>query len=114
MWEIILPEEHATAVAETGGATPEVDALSQNYPNPFNPETTIPYDVRATGDVELVIFDLAGQRIRTLVHGRQTAGRYSAHWDGRDYNGVDVASGVYLYRLRTEFVAVSRRLTLVK
>ncbi len=74
--------------------------LFQNYPNPFNPETAISYQLSAFSDVELAIYNLLGQKVRTMVRGRQPAGRYEVKWDGRDEAGREVSSGVYIYRLR--------------
>ena len=78
---------------------PEHYALSQNVPNPFNPNTEILYALPEAGDVRLRIYSTAGQCVRTLVDGRMAAGRYKAHWDGRDERGRDVATGVYFYLL---------------
>jgi hypothetical protein len=115
MWEITLPRLLRTAVAETDGdALPQESALEQNYPNPFNAETAITYRVNVSGDVDLAVFDLAGQRIRTLFSGRRDAGAYAVRWNGRDDGGTAVASGVYLYRLKTPEFNEARRLTLLK
>lgn len=77
---------------------PKTFALAQNYPNPFNPETAISYQLAAASEVELAIYNLLGQKVRTLVQARQLAGRYEAKWDGRSDAGAPVASGVYIYR----------------
>lgn len=73
--------------------------LSQNYPNPFNPVTTIDYSIAEKTVVDLVIFDVSGRRVRTLVSERQLPGGYSVIWDGRNDGGRQVATGVYFYRL---------------
>ncbi len=85
------------------GDIPKTFALAQNYPNPFNPETAISYQLSPKGqaaasEVELAIYNLLGQKVRTLVRARQPAGRYEVKWDGRSDAGVPVASGVYIYR----------------
>ena len=73
-----LAEAGPTAVEESEGmALPSGYALSQNYPNPFNPETTISYDVEKTGAVQLSVYALTGQFVRTLMDGGRAAGRYS-------------------------------------
>ena len=93
---------------------PEKALLGQNYPNPFNPWTTITYEVVRPDVVQLAIYALTGQHIRTLVNGERPAGRYSVVWDGRDNSGRNVASGVYLYRMVAgEFSAV-RKLVLTR
>jgi len=115
LWEITLPAGSATAVTESGdGALPHDSALGLNYPNPFNPETVIPFRVSANGSVELTVYDLAGQKIRTLFSGKLAAGAYTARWDGRNQSGSAVASGVYLYRLEAPAFQKARRLTLLK
>ena len=96
------PTSASTAVLE--GMTPllpQTFTLDQNYPNPFNSSTAIRYALPTTADVDLAIFNLAGQRVATLAEGMREAGTYTVRWDGRDSNGRALASGVYLYRLRT-------------
>jgi len=81
-------------------ALPENFALYANTPNPFNPSTAIHYDLPQASEVRVVIFDMLGKHVRTLVQQQQVAGRYSVVWDGRDENGQIVASGVFIYQLR--------------
>jgi len=89
--------------------------MEQNYPNPFNPTTTITFTLGARGHVELIVYDVAGRRIRTLVSGVRSAGStYPAEWDGRDDGGRPVASGVYFYRLTTRGFVEVRKLVLLK
>lgn len=78
---------------------PERFALSQNFPNPFNPETTIRFDLPVESQVRLELFDVLGQRVRTLVAGQLSAGGQRVVWDGRDEDGLAVGNGVYFYRL---------------
>lgn len=73
--------------------------LANNYPNPFNPQTTIRYEMPVTGKVVLEIYNLLGQKIRTLVNEEKNAGRYSVVWNGLTDNENLVSSGVYFYRL---------------
>jgi hypothetical protein len=80
------------------GSLPREFSLHQNYPNPFNPATEIRYELPHAGHVSLVIFNIAGQTIRTLVDEPQLAGYHSILWDGRDATGNEVASGIYIYR----------------
>lgn len=89
--------------------------LYQNYPNPFNPTTTISWQLPVASQVELTIYNLLGQKIRTLVDGRQPAGFHQVEWDGRDDAGRQVASGVYFYRLTTvDGFRQSRKMLLLK
>ena len=93
---------------------PKTFALQQNYPNPFNPITTIRYDLAEASRVRLVVYDLLGRVIRTLVDTEQTAGSYRAVWDGRNDAGEAVASGIYLYRLEAGDMVRSKTMLLVK
>lgn len=89
-------------------------ALDQNYPNPFNPRTTISFRLAKGDDVRLDVYDLLGRKVRTIVDDRLAAGSYLSEWDGRDGNGGEVASGVYLYRLTTSAFVESKQMVLVK
>ena len=89
--------------------------LEQNYPNPFNSGTVIDFALSERRDVELLVFNLAGQQVATLVEGVREAGMYAIHWDGRDDDGRQLASGVYLYRLRVGKQQVeTRKLVLIR
>lgn len=78
---------------------PQYYALSQNYPNPFNPATTIKYQLPKTTKVKLEVYNILGQRVKTLVDGLQPADYYKIEWDGRNHHGRQVGSGLYIYRL---------------
>jgi len=95
-------------------ALPTVYTLSQNYPNPFNPTTTIDYAMPKSGNVELVIFNTSGQKVRTLVSNVQDAGFYKVVWDGRNDLGEQVASGVYIYKLAADSFSKTAKMNLVK
>jgi len=96
----VTPPPSTTAVTEDYTATlPRFITLEQNYPNPFNSSTAIRFALPSSADVELTIFNLAGQPVATLVEGARDAGTYSVNWDGTDDRGNELASGVYLYRL---------------
>ena len=82
---------------------PPAPALMQNYPNPFNSSTTIPFALPANGDVRLEIFDILGQRIRTLVAQEMPAGLHHVSWDGTDASGRHVAGGLFFFRLEATF-----------
>ena len=89
-------------------------SLLQNYPNPFNPETTILYQLNKGTMVTLKIYNTVGQLIKTLVEKTQAGGIHSINWDGRDEFGMDVASGVYLYQLKSENASEKRKMLLVR
>ena len=107
------------ALGEVGGVLLRDASLFQNVPNPFNPATTIAYDVPdgpggGILPVSLQIFNLTGHVIRTLVDVPQPAGHYRVEWDGRDFLGRSVASGVYFYRLETGTFRGVRRMLLLR
>lgn len=118
----ITPNALTTAVLPVrldGVGTPKETLLLQNYPNPFNPETWIPYYLSEDAPVSLSIYDMTGQRIRTLSLGFQLAGFYqnrsrAAYWDGRNDLGEQVSSGVYFYQLSTPSSRQMRRMVIVK
>lgn len=93
---------------------PDTFALDQNMPNPFNPSTTITYQMPESGDVKLVIYNLLGQEVRTVVDESLEAGYHKVVWDGRDAVGRQVASGIYIYRLKAASNIQSRRMMLLK
>ena len=72
--------------------------LSQNYPNPFNPSTTISYSVPQNVRVKIIIYDMLGREVKTLVNAEQSAGVHQAVWNGDNNYGSKVASGTYIYR----------------
>ena len=78
---------------------PSEFSLSQNYPNPFNPSTSIKYSITENTRVSLVVYNLLGQAVRTLVNAEQQAGYYTVTWDGKNEFGSSVASGIYIYRI---------------
>lgn len=104
-------------VSQAGGMplVPEAFELQQNFPNPFNPSTTIRYTLPEEARVTLVIYDLLGRQVRTLLRDAQhNAGYHTAVWDGRDDAGRPVASGVYLYRIEAGAHQGTRKMVLVK
>ena len=89
--------------------TPETFALHQSYPNPFNPETTISYDISNVGNVEIVVYDMMGREIKTLVSGYHSPSTYQVIWNGTDNRGKIVPSGVYFYQMNSsEFSQVNK------
>ncbi len=108
--------ENSSAEQEvlTSNSLPQTTSLMGSYPNPFNPETTIKYQIDDSGQVRLNIFNLRGQRIRTLVDELRTPGTYEARWDGKDKNGQAVASGIYVIQIQAGNVIDARKITLLK
>jgi hypothetical protein len=93
---------------------PAITALKGNYPNPFNPETRINYSLAQNGKVELTIYNLRGQKVRSLVGETQSAGEHNVVWNGRDDAGRTLASGMYFYRLKAANYDVTRKALLLK
>ena len=88
--------------------------LAQNYPNPFNPTTRIEFSLPVKGQVSLVIYNLLGREIATLVNQDMNAGSHSLTWDGKDNRGAAVTSGIYFYRLESNDRVQTRKLLLLK
>ena len=101
-------------VAPENKIVPQKFALEQNYPNPFNPETSISWQLAKSNEVQLKVFNLLGQEVRTLVNEQQGAGYHSVVWDGRDDAGNPVASGIYLYRIQAGDLVSIRKMVLLK
>jgi hypothetical protein len=95
-------------------ARPTEFSLSQNYPNPFNPDTYIEFDLSRASHVKIDVFNIVGQRVRTLVDEEMEAGRYVADWDGKDEQGHSVSSGIYFYRLKAADFSDMKKMLLVK
>jgi hypothetical protein len=90
--------------------------LDQNYPNPFNPTTTIKYSIGGSGSapVKILIYNILGEKIRTLVDKAQTPGSYSVQWNSRGDSGNTVASGVYFYILKVDNYFQIKKMILLK
>ncbi len=96
------------------GMIPSSFGLSQNYPNPFNPTTSIEFALPEASEVSLEIYNLLGQKVRTLVNGYVSAGYINTSWDGLDQNGKEISSGTYIYRLQTADQTFSKKMVLMK
>ncbi|MCH7887032.1 MAG: T9SS type A sorting domain-containing protein [Candidatus Marinimicrobia bacterium] len=89
-------------------------ALRQNYPNPFNPSTTISYSLPTASDVKIVVYNLLGNEIATLVNGQQAAGYHNVEWNGRSDSGKLVSTGIYFYRINADDFTAIRKMILMK
>jgi hypothetical protein len=89
-------------------------ALNNNYPNPFNPETTISYSVEKAGKVTLEVYNILGQKVKTLVNDNVNAGSHNVVWNGKDNAGRSVASGVYFYRMTNRNYTKTNKMILMK
>jgi hypothetical protein len=97
------------SVSEPGVTLPEEYYLSQNYPNPFNPETTIKFTIPVRSHIKLVVYDMLGRIVDTLLDKEMDSGSYSVQWAPHD-----LSSGVYIYELRTEHYIFRKNLIYVK
>ena len=95
-------------------AIPDVFSLHQNYPNPFNPTTFIKYDLPKDAKVKIVIYDLMGREVLTLLNEKQNAGYKSILWNGRDNNGRMISSGMYIYQMITDEFQKTKKMTFLK
>ncbi len=93
---------------------PHSIVLRQNYPNPFNPATTIEYSLPNAAHVTILIYNVLGQQVRTLVDQTQAAGPYTIEWDGQNDIGKRVSTGVYFYRLDAEGSVETKKMLLLK
>jgi len=91
-----------------------VTELGGNYPNPFNPETNIRYSLEKAGNVSIEIFNIRGQRVKSLLNAMMNEGEHTVVWDGRDDDGRQVGSGMYLYIMKADGYTAVMRMTLMK
>jgi hypothetical protein len=117
--ELIQVIDNTTNVVERSMADiPDIFTLFANYPNPFNPSTTICYSLPISADIRLNIYNLKGEKVRTLINQHQYKGTFETSWNGRNDNNVRVASGIYIYRMEIntgrEIVSQSRQMVLLK
>ncbi len=114
--EYILMNKFNEPVGNNDSTVPiaSTNKLEQNYPNPFNPETTLKYSLAKTSKVVLCVYNVKGQKVRTLVNDNRQAGSYSILWNGKDDNSKQVSSGIYFYRLETDKINITRKMLLLK
>ncbi len=89
-------------------------AIAQNYPNPFNPGTNIEYEIPIKSHIKIIVYNILGQEIKTIVDQIKSAGKYMTDWDGTDSNGKPVSSGVYYYKLESDGFVDSKKMVLVR
>lgn len=94
--------------------TPESFSLSQNYPNPFNPETNIEFNLPSAQNVNLMVFNLLGQHVSTLVSGTLEAGTHTVTWNGKNDDGINVPSGIYFYKMITPEFSQTNKMVMVR
>lgn len=97
--DLEFQEEWVAPVSINEETIPPIDVQLYNYPNPFNPTTTISFSITEEGIVELNVYNIKGQKIKSLLNNHISAGEHSIVWNGKDTSGKKVGSGIYLYKL---------------
>jgi hypothetical protein len=111
---MICPKPTAVEEEEESSITPKDFELYQSYPNPFNNQTIIKYDLLKPCQVSLTIYNILGQKVKTLVNERQEAGSKIVNWGGKNEKGKDLASGIYFYQLKAGDLTQTKRMVLLK
>ncbi len=106
--------EAPSGILDAEDDVPDGFFLGQNHPNPFNPETVISFSLETGGKTTLIVYNLLGQRVSTIVDGFLQAGSHQVTWDSRDRTGELVPSGMYLYRLQSGEVNATRKMVIVR
>jgi flagellar hook assembly protein FlgD len=102
-------------VATTSPVAPAEFSLGENFPNPFNPSTTISFQVPSPSVVSLEIYNIIGQKVRTLIDGMTYQdGEWEVVWDGRNDDGLAIPSGTYISRLTTPAGMFTRKMQLIQ
>ncbi len=112
--QVLRFQDMVTDVKDETVKQPQQYRLSQNYPNPFNPTTTINFEIPRNEHVKLTIYDMLGHEVVSLVDQNLNSGQYNIQWNGINKHGQRVATGVYLYQLRTDHTVKTRKMTFIK
>ena len=111
---LVKIENDLTAIENDLNST-STFTLIGNYPNPFNPETTISFSITDnTKNTELTIYNLKGQKVKTLINEKLPAGNHQVVWDGKGENGKSVSSGIYFYKMNTNKYTSTKKMILMK
>jgi len=111
---VVIRKQTSTAVGDNLNNVPHTFALNQNYPNPFNPETVIGYALPKDSEVKITVYNIFGQKVRTLVNQKIKAGNHTVTWNGTDDYGLKVASGVYFYKISAGDFRAMKKMILVQ
>ncbi len=106
--------DNPTGITDNGMSIPSRFNLYQNYPNPFNPSTVIKFNLVQPEMAELIVYDMLGKKVKTLVSDILPGGAHEVIWDGTDESGDDVASGIYMYKLKTDNFSQIKQMTLLR
>ncbi|KQC04196.1 MAG: hypothetical protein APR54_02130 [Candidatus Cloacimonas sp. SDB] len=106
--------EYTYSPSSINNELPNHQITLSNYPNPFNPETNIIFNLQDNSEVQIDIFNIKGQKIRSLLNDQIIAGEHSIVWDGKDYSGKEVGTGLYFYKLKVNNVEIVKKCILMK
>jgi len=109
-----LVQEKTVSSIRPDSNIPQGYALKQNYPNPFNPTTTINYSISKNENIKLIIYNVLGQEVKTLVNRNQPAGSYMVIWDGTSDTGFQVSTGIYFCKMITPEFTKTKKMMLLK
>lgn len=112
--KILVTSDPTVKVADTPKTLPKETKLFANYPNPFNPSTRISYRMAEKAQVKLIVYDVMGREIRTLLDKSQDVGLHSIEWDGKDGSGMSVSSGMYFIKMVTNNYQNVQKMMLIK
>ncbi len=102
-----------SSIPDRGEIIPKGFELKQNYPNPFNPITNIEYSIPKNTHINISIYNLLGQMIKQLVSKPYQPGYYKVNWDGTNYKGNRVSTGMYFYKIQTEYYIKIKKMILM-
>jgi hypothetical protein len=115
VWPNISFTNNATlAINDEENLLPKSFALHDNYPNPFNPSTTIRFDLPKATDVSILVFNVLGQKIKTIERNQMNPGYHSITWNATNDYGSQVSAGMYFYQLRTSDFIRTKKMVLLK
>ena len=101
-------------ISDNISISPEKHILYQNYPNPFNPNTTLSYTLSQAGFVNITIYDMAGNTIKTITNGSQNAGLKKVDWNATNDNNEPVSAGLYIYKMQANEFTKTMKMLLLK
>jgi len=106
---VVIKYSQTTGIQNNSAEIPDQFSISQNFPNPFNPTTKFKFDLKKSGNVKLVVYDMIGKEVATLVNKNLSAGSYESNFDGSK-----LTSGIYFYRIETDNYSEVKKMTLLK
>ena len=106
--------DYSSVSDDPKSVVPSGYVLKQNYPNPFNPDTKIEFTIPASEQVSVNVYNLEGRLVKTLIDQEMRSGQHVVRWDGTNQVGTKVATGMYIYQLKTNSTVLHRRMTFVK